>query len=290
MAYWRWVQSEQAETLYCTDVELAHLPEAPKGTGLDKTSMWDLTELPFDDQHLIRHLPRHRSQTVAGVTEPMFYFASRFSTFPWHFEDNFLYSCSFSHCGEHRTWYGVPGKDKSKVEGVAKRLYPELGGVKNKQLLPKKTTVFSPAHLEEAGVDVFRLTQEPGTFVVTFPRAFHQGFSHGFSVAEAVNFAPVDWMIDGVKSVRAGAVCVLPVHQMLKLRGDYLVSKGSLADSVYIEAAQHVEEWHRKDLQWFRKLDIAITHKEGLGEHPSNCAECQCLPFLGYFLHPFKTL
>ncbi|KAG2312733.1 hypothetical protein Bca52824_024290 [Brassica carinata] len=36
------------------------------------------------------------------------------------------------------------------------------------------------------------VVQRPGKFIVTFPRAYHAGFSHGFNCGEAVNFAMGD--------------------------------------------------------------------------------------------------
>ena len=44
------------------------------------------------------------------------------------------------------------------------------------------------------GVAVYRAVQQPGEFVVTFPRAYHQGFSHGFNCGEAVNFGSLEWL------------------------------------------------------------------------------------------------
>lgn len=47
-----------------------------------------------------------------------------------------------------------------------------------------------------------RLVQEPGSFVVTFPGAYHAGFNTGFNVAESVNFASPDWLTHGTDVVR----------------------------------------------------------------------------------------
>jgi histone demethylase JARID1 len=49
--------------------------------------------------------------------------------------------------------------------------------------------MFSPRLLQIAEVPVYKLIQHPVEFVVTFPMAFHGGFSLGPNVGEAVNFA-----------------------------------------------------------------------------------------------------
>ena len=61
----------------------------------------------------------------------------------------------------------------------------------------EQVTQLSPSVLKSGGVPVHRTVQHSGEFVVTFPRAYHCGFNCGFNCAEAVNVAPVDWLVHG---------------------------------------------------------------------------------------------
>ncbi|URE33966.1 lysine-specific demethylase JMJ14-like [Musa troglodytarum] len=64
--------------------------------------------------------------------------------------------------------------------------------------LPCSVTQLSPSVLKSEGIPVYRAVQNPGEFVLTFPRAYHSGFNCGFNCAEAVNLAPVDWLPRGL--------------------------------------------------------------------------------------------
>jgi hypothetical protein len=61
-------------------------------------------------------------------------------------------------------------------------------------LLYRMVTMVPPAELVERGVRVTHARQRAGTFVVTWPAAYHAGFSHGLNCAESTNFAAEDWL------------------------------------------------------------------------------------------------
>ena len=62
------------------------------------------------------------------------------------------------------------------------------------------TAMISPMTLNAYGVSVFKATQRAGEFIVTFPEAFHGGFSYGFNVGEAANFATENWIPHGARA------------------------------------------------------------------------------------------
>ncbi len=62
---------------------------------------------------------------------------------------------------------------------------------------------------------VVHAVQEPGQFIVTFPRAFHSGFSHGWNCAEAVNFASLDWLAYGAEAVQHYCKVCVPAVQLV---------------------------------------------------------------------------
>lgn len=159
---------------------------------------WNLNNLPKLAGSVLQHL----DEDIKGVMIPWIYMGMCFSTFCWHVEDHNFYSISYNHCGAAKTWYGVPGHKADHLEATMKKLAPELFG-SQPDLHLQLVTMFSPATLIQHGVPVYRATHNPNEFVVTFPSAYHSGFNNGFNCAEAVNFATVDWLPWGAKSVQS---------------------------------------------------------------------------------------
>jgi [histone H3]-trimethyl-L-lysine4 demethylase len=162
---------------------------------------WNLNMLPLDKESLFRHI----KSDVSGMTVPWLYVGMVFSTFCWHNEDHYAYSANYQHFGATKTWYGVPGEDSYKFEEAMREEVPELFETQP-DLLFQLVTLARPEKLRKAGVRVYALDQRAGQFVITFPRAYHAGFNHGFNFNEAVNFAPHDWEPfgeEGVKRLRS---------------------------------------------------------------------------------------
>ncbi|GAA5948514.1 hypothetical protein JCM21900_002735 [Sporobolomyces salmonicolor] len=201
--FWRLVESptETVEVEYGADVN-----STKDGAGfpnlevhpLDPYSRdgWNLNNLPILGGSLLRYI----KSDISGMTIPWIYVGMVFSTFAWHKEDHYTYSINYHHLGDTKTWYGIPGEDDEKLEAAMKQAAPELFD-QQPDLLFQLVTLMSPGRLKKNGVRVYAVDQRPNEFIITFPRAYHSGFNHGFNFNEAVNFALPDWLPIGLKCI-----------------------------------------------------------------------------------------
>eukprot|EP00884_Botryococcus_braunii_P010329 jgi/Botrbrau1/19298/Bobra.0073s0041.1 len=167
--------------------------------GPPSNSAWHLTNLPRqagEHPSLLRHMP----EDMAGVNYPWLYVGMLFSCFAWHIEDHMLYSINYHHVGAPKRWYGVPHTAIDQFETCFKATLPKLFE-RQPDLLCHLVTMLSPRILREHNIPVYKVLQEPGDLVVTFPGGYHCGFNLGFNCAEAVNFAPPEWLQHRSESV-----------------------------------------------------------------------------------------
>ncbi|MCO5608093.1 hypothetical protein L7F22_062299 [Adiantum nelumboides] len=199
--FWKELVGGKTRTVeYATDVDGSAFSNSKTDPlGQSKWNLKGISRLPNSTLRLLE-------ETIPGVTEPMLYIGMLFSMFAWHIEDHYLYSINYQHCGAPKTWYGVPGDAAPHFEKVVKEhvysgdLLNDTGKSVELDLLLGKTTMFAPKLLMDHGVPVFKAVQYPGEYIITFPRAYHAGFSHGFNCGEAVNFAMADWFPFGAEA------------------------------------------------------------------------------------------
>ncbi|KAK9121257.1 hypothetical protein Syun_018874 [Stephania yunnanensis] len=166
-------------------------PSSIESEKWDKYSLspWNLNNLPKLQGSMLRAV----RDNINGVTLPWLYIGMLFSSFCWHFEDHCFYSMNYLHWGEAKCWYSVPGSEAQAFEQVMRNSLPDLFDAQP-DLLFQLVTMLNPSVLQDNGVPVYTVLQEPGNFVITFPRSYHGGFNFGLNCAEAVNFAPADWL------------------------------------------------------------------------------------------------
>ncbi|KAL5724878.1 hypothetical protein ACHQM5_008087 [Ranunculus cassubicifolius] len=192
--FWHEIAGGKTDTVeYACDVDGSAFSSSPDDQlGKSKWNLKTLSRLPKSVLRLL-------GNAIPGVTDPMLYIGMLFSMFAWHVEDHYLYSINYHHCGASKTWYGIPGHAALDFERVVREqvyttdILSTDGEDGAFDILLGKTTIFPPNVLLKHGVPVYKAVQKPGEFVITFPRAYHAGFSHGFNCGEAVNFAIGDW-------------------------------------------------------------------------------------------------
>lgn len=218
--FWHEIACGKTDSVeYACDVDGSAFSSSPNDPlGKSKWNLKGLSRLP-------KSILRLLEKSIPGVTEPMLYIGMLFSMFAWHVEDHYLYSINYQHCGAAKTWYGVPGHAALDFEKVVREhvytndILSADGEDGAFDVLLGKTTLFPPNILSEHGVPVYKAVQKPGEFVVTFPRAYHAGFSHGFNCGEAVNFATGDWFpmgsISSHRYAHLNRVPLLPHEELL---------------------------------------------------------------------------
>eukprot|EP00924_Labyrinthula_sp_SR-Ha-C_P005323 augustus_masked-scaffold_1-processed-gene-28.40-mRNA-1 protein AED:0.64 eAED:0.68 QI:0/-1/0/1/-1/1/1/0/699 len=165
----------------------------------DERHPWNVTNIPKANGSLLQFV----EEDITGVKIPWVYMGMKYSSFCFHTEDHYFASINYHHTGAAKTWFGIPGHQAHVFEEACRQLAPELFELR-KDLLAGIVTQFQVKDLMEAAkllgkeLDVYHVKQEPGEFVITFPRAYHGGFNHGFNCAEAVNFATASWIPFGL--------------------------------------------------------------------------------------------
>ncbi|XP_022963867.1 lysine-specific demethylase JMJ706-like isoform X2 [Cucurbita moschata] len=244
--FWHEIIGGKTDTVeYACDIDGTAFSSSPNDE-LGK-SKWNLKKLSWLPKSVLRHL----EMEIPGVTEPMLYIGMLFSIFAWHVEDHFLYSINYHHCGASKTWYCIPGDAALRFEGVVREnVYKDDILSANSEdgafdILSGKTTLFPPNILLEHGVPVYKAVQKPGEFIITFPRAYHAGFSHGFNCGEAVNFAVSNWFPLGALASQRYAllnrVPLLPYEELLCKEAMLLHTNIELEDSDHasMESVSH---------------------------------------------------
>ncbi|KAI9310827.1 PLU-1-like protein-domain-containing protein [Dichotomocladium elegans] len=246
--FWRLVDNphETCEPEYGTD-----LHSTQHGSGFDAIErapgnhssgdLWNLNVLPVLPNSLFTHI----KTDISSMMAPWLYVGMCFSAFCWRNENHYTYSISYLHWGETKTWYGVPGRYASKFEDAMRSAVPELFE-QHPHLLFELATMLTPGRLLENNVEVYAVDQRPGQFVVTFPKAYHSGFNHGFNFSEAVNFAPCDW-------IKHDLECV-------KLYQKYRRQPCFSHDELLVTAAR--DESSTEDTQWLQEALTEMQQRE----------------------------
>jgi len=244
--------------------------------------LWNLNNAPVAEGSVFKYL----NTRISGMIVPWMYVGMCFSTFCWHNEDHWTYSISYLHQGEPKTWYGVPGSRAETFERSMKRQAPDLFKYQP-DLLHQLVTTCNLKKLIDDDVPIHRIHQYAGEFVVTFPRAYHTGFNQGFNFAEAVNFAPADWLplgrdcMENYASVRRKPVFS---HDELlcKLTNDPSVLNQRIAQSTYqdmLKMCESEKELRSNVLDWGVTKSVRFKF-ELLPDDARVCFECLTTCFL----------
>ncbi|KAL7817337.1 JmjC domain, hydroxylase domain-containing protein [Trichoderma gracile] len=133
----------------------------------------------------------HTKAVIPGVHTPYVYeSANHFgATFQLHAEDFRLSSLNHLYKGR-KIWVVVP----STAVDLAEEALNRKG--RCSQFMRHRAEFFFPDKLQKMGIPYRIVDQRPGETIVILPDAYHEGFSTGYTLAEAKNYADSEWTSD----------------------------------------------------------------------------------------------
>uniref|UniRef100_A0A915PM19 [histone H3]-trimethyl-L-lysine(4) demethylase n=1 Tax=Setaria digitata TaxID=48799 RepID=A0A915PM19_9BILA len=253
---------------------------------------WNLNNLPILKDSVLSYM----ETGISGMMVPWVYVGMCLSAFCWHTEDHWTYSVNYLHWGERKIWYGVSGDEGEKFDKVMMDLVPYLFE-RQPDVLHHMTTTMNPKILINKGIHVYTVHQEPGEFVITFPRSYHAGYNEGLNFAEAVNFAPADWL-------RKGRLCILEyarVHRNCVFSHEELMVKmAKCATKLSVNVGVAVHEELYEIIVREKRLREIITNKgvtvsarveyEHIPDDFRACAVCKTTLFMSSLTCKHKRL
>jgi histone demethylase JARID1 len=248
-----------------------------------KDHPWNLVNLPVAKKSVLQYI----DGDISGVKVPWLYVGMCFSAFAWHTEDHWTYSINYHHFGEPKIWYAASRFAAEDLERVyraeAKDLYNH-----NRDLMHHITTTLSPAVLLENNVEVYRAVQNPGEFIITFPRGYHAGFNSGLNMNEAVNFCPPDWITIGRQALKNYRVVqrynIFSQDELILKISQEAANNNSVEGSIVTLAHQDMKfmiEREVSERNQIMKLIKPKTAKTRL-KNDTYCGICQTSVFCSY--------
>lgn len=111
----------------------------------------------------------------------------------WYRDPHGLPWIEYLHTGAKKIWYGIPDEHNNNFKEALTKMLPQY--CKNKTIwLPSDTAMVPPELLVSNGVSLCQTVQEPGQFIIVFPKAFTSSICTGYVVSESVYFAQPSWL------------------------------------------------------------------------------------------------
>lgn len=149
---------------------------------------WNLKMLTNNAGSILRSMG-----PIMGVTVPTLHVGMVFSACCWYRDPHGLPWIEYLHTGANKVWYGIPNSLNTMLRQTLSKLVPNVCR-KTPVWLPSDTAMIPPSLLVSNNISLCRTVQEPGQYIVIFPKAFTSSLCTGYTVSESVFFAQSSWL------------------------------------------------------------------------------------------------